>query len=246
MGSGEERHMKQSTKTGSKEITRQAYIQLQKGDAQKAQEYFESAAERARDEGDMVMMITSYLNAGACLVSRDQFTQGNDCLLLSLKLAKTQKLDKNVSRTTDGKETQVTMIEISADIYYNLAVAARKMDNFKKAISHFKTSVEFYLKAGSVLHAAESFTNLAGCHRMLSETHEEVSNLVSAQHLYHELGDNHNEAESCLELARTYMREGKMEDCKEMLSTAKLLCLRVDNQELQGNYIANMMRECTK
>lgn len=227
MGSGEET-------CGSLEIIRLAYLQLQKGDSQRATEYFEGAAESARDEGNVDVMISCYLNAGACLVSRGQLQRGKRLLLSSLKLVKTQKPDKNMSRTKEGKETLATMAEISADIYYNLAVAAKKMDNMKRAISHFKTSAELYLKSGCVQHAAESFTGTARCHRQVGEADEEVACLVSAQQLYRDAGDSFNEAESCLELARTHVRERRMEDCQEMLSTAKLLCLRVNQGGLQG------------
>lgn len=214
-------------KLPSKELTGLAYLQLQKGDPQGATEYFERAAEQARDEGDASTMMSCYLNAGACLVSRGQLQQGNKLLLSALKLVKTQKL-----KTNDGEGT---MTEICADIYYNLAVAAQRMDKMKRAISYFKTSVELYLKSESVLHAADALTGLARCHRRAGQSEKEITCLVSAQQLFNQLGDSYKEAEVCLELARTYlMGESRMEDCKEMLSKAKLLCLRIDHRGLQG------------
>lgn len=216
MGSGE-------TNSDSRELSRLAYIQLREGNSQKAVEHFKSAAEKARDEGDVDTMISCYLNAGACLVSRDQLQQGNTLLLASLKLAKE-------AHATDGKET----MEITADINFNLAVAEKKMGNIKKAKSYFQTSVDLYLKSGSMVHAAESLTGLAGCYRKRMEPEQEITCLIRAQGLYHELGESYNEAECCLELARTYLREKQMENCKEMLSTAKLLCLRIDQHSLKG------------
>ena len=233
MGSGEE-----TSKLCSREITRLAYLQLHNGDSQKATEYFESAAERAGDEGDVCTMISCYLNAGACLVSRGQLQQGKRLLLSSLKLAKTQGMDQSVSRTGDhSEETVATMLEISADIHYNLAVAAQKMGTARKAASHYKTSAELYLKCECLPHAAESLTGLARCHRKCGESDKEIASLINAQQLYHGLGDSFNEAESCLELARTYLKEGRLEDTKEMLSTAKLLGLRTDDRALQGTAI---------
>lgn len=221
---------------GSKGITRLAYIQLQKGDSQGAVEYFERAAEKAKDEGDDSAIITSYLNAGACLVSSGQPKQGSTFLLSALKLAKAQKVDTNVSRTTDanGKNTTTSILEISADIFYNLGVAAQRMNNIEDAISHFKISIDLYLKSDCVLHAAEGFTSLASCHRTLQESEKEITSLVNAQKLYQEAGSDYKEAASCLELARTYLREERVDDCKEMLSTAKLLCTRVNSHAQRG------------
>ena len=224
-------------KTSTEEITRLAYTHLQKGDAQRATECFESAADKARQEGKPEAMISCYLNAGACLVSRGQLTQGNAFLLSALRLTKSQKLDESISRRKDGKETKVSIMEISADINFNLAIAAKKVQKHKKAIYYFRASADLYLKSGCVMHAAESYSNLAHCHRKTQERHKEVACLVKAQHLYHEAEDSYNEAECCLELARTYLRENLMDDCKEMLSTAKLLCLRVDNRSHQGKVI---------
>ncbi len=245
MGSGEEKQPrkskgKHSLRSGSKELTRLAYTHLQRGDAQKAMEYFESAAETAKDEGDDITMISCYLNAGACLVSRSQMKQGTSFLLTALKLAKTQKPDKHVPRTADGKDNEASMIEIMADVYYNLAVAAQKVNDCKKAISYFKTSAEFYLKTDCTLHAAESFMSLAGCHRHSREVEKEVESLQSAQQLFHQLEDHYNEADTCLELAKTHLKEGKTEQVKEMLSTANMLCLRVDNRSLQGKNCKKM------
>ena len=208
----------------SRELSRLAYVQFQEGNSKKAVELFKSAAEKARDESDVDTMISCYLNAGACLVSRDQFQQGSTLLLESLKL------EKEVHATDDKEPT----LEITADINFNLAVAEKKMGNIKKAKSYFKTSVDLYLKSDSMIQAAESLTGLAGCYRKRREPGQEITCLVRAQGLYHELGEGYNEAECCLELARTYLREKQMENCKEILSTAKLLCLRIDQRSLKG------------
>ena len=248
MGSGEEKHPLRARskeipphRTGSEELTRLAYIHLQKGDAQKATKHFESAAERAKDEGNACTMISCYLNAGACLVSRNQLKEGNDFLLMALKLAKMQKPDEQVFQSTNGKDDQVSMTEIMADIYYNLAVAAQKVDDSKKAISYFKTSAECYLKTGCMLHAAESFVGLAGCHRYVREVEEEIDSLHRAGQIFHKLEDHYNEADTSLELAKTHLRDARTEQAKEMLSKAKLLCLRVDNHSLQGMRLQSLI-----
>lgn len=244
MGSGEE--IRSSAKrsayinASATEITRLGYGHLQKGDSLKAAECFESAAEKAGEEGDEVVMISCYLNAGACLVSNEQLLQANKYLISALKLAKAQKPDENVSRSgMDGTETKVSITEISGDIHFNLGIAAEKMQKFKSAVAFFKASADLYLKAGSVLHAAETYSNLASCHRKAKERHSEVACLITARQLYQELGDTYHEAETCLELARTYQRESLVTDCKEMLSTAKLLCLRVKERLLQGEPRSN-------
>lgn len=218
MGSGEEKQ--------PRELTGLAYQELQKCDYRKAVGYFKNAAEKARDEGDVCTMISSYLNAGACLVSRGNLEEGHKLLLSSLKLVKAET-------ASDKHDPAIT--EINADIYYNLAVAAQKMNNMKQATACFKMSMELYLKLGNKAHAAESVTGLARCHRQAGQSDKEITCLVTAQQLYHKVGESFHEAETCLELARTYLRESKMEDCKKMLSTAKLLCLRIhDNRGLQG------------
>lgn len=224
MGSGE-------TSSDSKQLSQLAYIQLEAGNAPKAVELFKSAAEKARGEGDVDTIISCYLNAGACLVSRDQLQQGSTLLHASLKLAK--EYHATESHATDGKES-TTGMEITADINFNLAVAEKKMGNIKNAKSYFKTSVDLYLKSDSVVHAAEGLTGLAGCYRKRREPGKEITCLVRAQVLYHEQGEGYHEAECCLELARTYLREKQMENCKEILSTAKLLCLRIDHCSLKG------------
>jgi tetratricopeptide (TPR) repeat protein len=223
----------QPSQHGSLELTRQAYQELHKGEHQKAISCFESAAEKARDEGDNITMISCYLNAGACLVSRGKLEEGNKFLLTSYKLVKALSQEKDISRELE--EDEGSMIEIRADIYYNLGVAAQKMDNLKQAVSCFKASAELYLKSECKLHAAESLTGLARCRRQSRQSDKEITCLVTAQQLYHKMGRSFNEAEVCLELARTYLREERLEDCKEMLSTAKLLCLRVDDRGLKGS-----------
>ena len=222
MGSGEERHL------SSSEITRLAYLHLGKSDSRMAVGCFLKAAERAKEEDAEVVVISSYLNAGACLVSEGQLKRGNTLLLSALKLTKMQKQEP------DTTEARPPTMELSADIYYNLAVAAEKMDKFKKAAAYFKTSAECYLEVGCEAHAAESYSSLASCYGKLGESREQLSSLLSARQLHHKLGDPYNEAEACLELARTHLSQGQVDACKEMLSTVKLLCLRVNNHALQG------------
>ena len=241
MGSGEEKnHYRSASKEkkllreSSGAISRRATIYLQKGDALKATEYFKRAAETAKKEGDACTMISCYLNAGACLVSKGQIKDGKGFLFTALRLAKTEQPDTAAPPTADN---QASMIEIMADIYYNLAVVAQKENDSKKAISFFKISTEFYLKMDCLLHAAESLVSLAECYRHSKEVEEEMSSLQSAQELFHRLEDHYNEAETRLGLARACFREGKTEQAKEMLSTAKLLCLRVDDHSLQGIHI---------
>lgn len=235
MGSGEEKHpRKAKPRSGSEELTKLAYLHLQRGDAEKATEHFESAAEAAREEGDDSTMISCYLNAGACLVSKGQLKQGNKLLLVALRLAKGQKPDEQDSRTADSTDSPMSMIEIKADIYYNLAVAAQKTDDIKKAISYFKTSAECYLESNCTVQAAESCACLAGCYKLIREVEKEVESLRSAQQLYHKLENHYEEADTCLELAKTHLRDAKAEQAKEMLSTAKLLCMRMSNRSLQG------------
>lgn len=220
-------------KYSAKELTKLAYVQLQRGNTRRAVDFFESAAKKAKGEGDISALVSCHLNAGACLISQGQLEHGVQFLQSALELVKTQLRANKDSR--GGEKNTSTITTLSADIYYNLAIAAQDMNKTRKATSHFKASIDLYLKVGSLLHAAESFVCLANCYRRKEEVEKEVTCLVSAQQLYHDLGDVYHEASSCMELARTHLRHGETGQCREMLSTAKMLCHRVDDHKLQGN-----------
>lgn len=223
------------------ELTRQAHKRLQKGDLHGAMEHYEQAVEGAKLTSDTMLKISSYLNAGACLISLGHHKRGM-CLLESacklLKRAGITTFDKDteLDRTTptSAKHRDHKLLEMGADVYFNTAVAAQGLHDLKKATSCFKISIDLYLKAGAKNHAADSFSSLARCYQEANQLEQEIASLVSAQQLFNELEDSSNEATTCMELARVYLRVGRKEECKQMVATAKLQAMRVDDPKLQG------------
>ncbi len=220
------------------ELTRLAHKRLQKGDLQGAMEHYERAVEGAKLTSDPTVKISSYLNAGACLVSLGHYRRGLGLLESACKLLKKAGIiafdrDTELDRTqaksspTSSKPRDRQLLELGADVYFNTAVAAQGLHDFKKSTSCFKISIDLYLKAGAKNHAADGFSSLAGCYQEAGELEQEIASLVSAQQLYNELEDSSNEAMMCVELAKVYLRVGRKEECKRMVATAKLQALRV-------------------
>ena len=229
MGSGDDRYDVQTrsrSKFSVNELTRLAHEHLQKGNLQKAMEHFESAVEQSKGIGDDGVKISCYLNAGACLVSLRHYKKGLSFLESAANIVKTLN--------TNGDTCSQTL-EMSADVYYNTAVAAQGLHEYDEAVSNFKSSIDLYVKAGSKQQAAEAFLSLASCHKGAGEAHKEISCLTDAQHLYNELEDYSREALVNVDLAKAYLSTSRQEDCKKMLSIAKMMCLRVDEPKLKGN-----------
>lgn len=226
------------------ELTRQAHKQLQKGDLHGAMEHYERAVEEAKLTSDNTVKISSYLNAGACLVSLGHYRRGLELLESACKILKKAgihtvsdrdaEIERIASSPASPKPKDTHLLEMSADVYFNTAVAAQGLQDFKKATSSFKISIDHYLKAGAKSHAAEGFSSLAGCYQEAGQLDQEIASLVSAQQLYSELEDSSNEATTCIDLAKVYLRVGRKEECKQMLGTAKLQTLRVDDPRIQG------------
>ena len=231
MGSGDDRHDLQpnspsKTSLRLSDLTRLAHEHLQKGDLHKAMEHFESAVERSKTVEDIKVKISCYLNAGACLVSLGKYTRGLSFLESASSIIKTMG-EENGSGVNDTWE-------MSADVFYNTAVAAQGLQDYDKAVSSFKSCIDLYMKADSKEHAAEAFTSLASCHRESHQNEREIACLSSAQHIYNDLGDCSSEALVCIDLAKAYLGIGRPDECKQMLSTAKMMCLRMDDPKIQG------------
>ena len=227
------------------ELTRLAHKRLQKGDLQGAMEHYERAVEAAKLIGDPTLKISSHLNAGACLVSLGHYRRGLGLLESACKLLKKTGIvafDRDTeldriqpkSTPTSSKPRDRQLLEMGADVYFNTAVAAQGLHDFKKSTSCFKISIDLYLKAGAKNHAADGFSSLAGCYQEAGQVEQEIASLASARQLYNELEDSGNEAMMCVELAKVYLRVGRKEECKQMVTTAKLQALRVDDPRIQG------------
>ena len=232
MGSGDDRreqHPKSTRNASINQLTRLAHEHLQNGDLRKAMEHFESAVEQSKSIEDLKVKISCYLNAGACLVSLREYKRGLNFLESASTTVKT--MGDEGERASHGD-----LLEMSADIFYNTAVAAQGLHEYEKAVSNFSSCIDCYLKADSRENAAEAFTSLASCHREEGQAEKVVTSLKSAQQLYSEVGDCGSEALVCVDLAKAYLKCSRLEECKQMVTKAKMLYLRVDNPKIQGIY----------
>ena len=245
MGTGD-KHRKSSDRGGAhaqhastvNELTKHAHRRLQKGDLQGAMEHYEQAVQEAKSLSDPTVKISSYLNAGACLVSLGHYRRGLGLLESACKILTKCGVTTSTRESSPAspKLKDAHLLEMSADVHFNAAVAAQGLQDFEKATSSFKICIDHYLKAEAKSHAAEGFTSLAGCYRETGQLDEEISSLLSAQQLYSELEDSSAEARSCVDLAKVYIRVGRREECKRMLATAKLQAMRVDDPRILGWY----------
>lgn len=253
MGTGDKHSAGEAQAPSVNELTRLAHKRLQKGDLQGAMEHYERAVEGAKLTSDPTMKISSYLNAGACLVSLGHYRRGLGLLESACKLLKKtgivafdrdtelDRIQQTKSSPTSSKPRDRQLLEMGADVYFNTAVAAQGLHDFNKSTSCFKISIDLYLKAGAKNHAADGFSSLAGCYREAGQLEQEIASLASAQQLYNELEDSSNEALMSVELAKVYLRVGRKEECKQMITTAKLQALRVDNPKIQGIENLNLL-----
>ena len=217
------------TRSTLNKLTRQAHELLQKGNLQGAMQHFDSAADQAKNIKDTNIKISCYLNAGACLISLGQYKKGLGYLDSASRIIKSLKLDENETFTPDFH-----LLEMSADVHYNIAAAAQATNDFERAISSYELCVTLYMKADSKIHAAEGLSALAECYKQAGMFEKEIECLRNSQELYNELGECSSEAMVCVELAKVHLRVGNKEECRVMLGTAKMLCLRVDDQRTQG------------
>jgi len=211
------------------EITRIAHEHLEKGELEKATEHFERAATEAESVEDSDLKISCFLNAGACFVSLGQYDKGLRLLESAAGAIKAAQGD-----TEEGGSPH--MLASSADVHYNSAVACQGLRDYGRAVREYATCVELYEKAGYRQQAADALASLAACHRESGQREKEKASLVRAQQLYRELEDHRGDAIVCTDMARACLSLGETEQCKQMLSRAKVICSRVDDQKTQGEY----------
>lgn len=209
------------------DITRIAHEHLEKGELEKATEHFERAATKAESIEDLDLKISCFLNAGACFVSLGQHEKGLRLLESAASVIKTAQGD-----TEEGGNPH--MLASSADVHYNSAVASQGLKDYERAARDFQACVELYEKAEHRQQAADALASLAACHRESGEREKERACLAQAQQLYRELEDHRGDAMVCTDMARACLSLGKTEECRQMLSRAKVICSRVDDQRAQG------------
>lgn len=204
---------------------------LEKGELQKAAKYFERAATESESSETTELKISCFLNAGACLISLGQYKKGLVCLTSAADIISAQS-SADLQKGNEGDDKE--MLKASADVHYNSAVAYQALRDYKKAVKEFQQCIDLYEKSGYLQNAADIFSTLALCHREAGQPESEMACLTRVQGLYKELGDNSGEAMTCAYMARAYLRVGRKEECKQMLSTAKMISLRMDDQKTLG------------
>ena len=225
----------------SRDVTPHAVMQpahkyLDKGELAEAAKSFETAANEAEESSET--KILCFLNAGACLISLGDYRKGLVCLESATSIISSRSA--TASEENDGGEGDKEMLEVSADVSYNSAVAYQALGDYEQAVVKFEQSTSLHEKAGNLRSAADMLNALASCHREAGQQDKEMAYLTRVQGMYRQLGDCGGEAMTCATLARAYLKAERETDCRQMLSTAKMISSRVDDKKLLGIYTCNM------
>lgn len=227
---GGSRYLNMSTPTRTR--TQAAHEHLNKGELEKATEQFEKAANDA--EETISARISCFLNAGACLISLGDYKKGLSCLEAAASIISAQ--NPSELQCMDEKEDR-EILDATADIHYNSAIAYQALSDYDRAVTEFQQCIDLYEKSNQLQNAAEVLSALASCNSEAGEHEKEIDCLVKLQGMYKQLGDNGGEAMTCAALAKAHLRAGRKGECRQMLSMAKLISVRVDNHKLLGEVL---------
>ena len=200
---------------------------VNKEDYQGALERFQSALEKAEtlsDNQHPKLKFACLLNLGACLVSSGKPGRGLNMLETALALLESEQGNSNCEEAEEA-ESQIITEGSKADLHYNIGMAAQVLGDCERAVEGFKHSVAEHMKSGDKKQAAEVFHTLANCHQQSRQYDSQIACLLSAQRLLEEEGEEEREALVCADLAMTYYTAGRDEECKQMLTTAKMMSL---------------------
>ena len=215
-----------------RELTKVAYNLLENRKNSEAVEYFENAARKARETGSAPAVISTYLNAGACLVTQGEHRRGRTFLQSALKL-----LDNTYSSTAENSISSEdtaslgNVVRLYADIQHYLGYAYHKLDENSTALEHLATSTKLYTDEGLHKLAAESLSCMSNCYREVEHSEKKILTLKKLANIYHQLGDSSKEAETYIEQAQVFLMESNINSAKQMLSTSRMLCQRVDDYQ---------------
>lgn len=216
---------------GKETVLQTAHEYLKKGELHRAVEYFERATKESDTSVSTKSKISCFLNAGACLISLGKYNKGLVYLGSAANIISTQSpVDFQKGNVDRDKE----VLEITADIHYNSAIAYQSLRDYEQAVNKFQQCIDLYIQFGYLHDAAEVLSGLASCHLEAGQPENERACLNRARALYKQLNDHCGEAMVCVDLARSFLRVGRKEECKQMLSTAKMISLRVENQHHLG------------
>ena len=209
-----------------------------------ALDHFQSALTLTELVDQPRLKLSCFLNTGACLITLGEYQRGISLLKSALILLdsipskrEAGPEDKKEHESEDKKEHESEDKkddEIRGDIYYNLGMANQGVVNYLEAVTQFKQSIEYYIKANQPSTAADVYITLATCHQDNEQFDHQITALLNAQQLYHNSGHPGKEALVYAQLAIAYQTIGQKEECISMLTTAKIMGLRLDDTKVQG------------
>ena len=228
-------------------IMQVAHEYLEKGELQKAAEEFQKVAKGAQESpagSTEAHIISCLLNAGACLVSLGEYEKGLSCLNSAAAVitarsppnGPTEHREDGSSSNgpaesrEDGKES----LQILADVHFNSAIAYQALGDYDQAVQQYQVCLNIHENSGNPGTSADILNALAECCRETGQFDQEVSYLERAQVVCRELGESGREAVVCVRLARAHLRAGREGDCRQLLSTAKMISSRVSDKKILG------------
>ena len=215
-------------------------------------DHFQSALTLTEQVDQPKLKLSCLVNTGACLITLGEYQRGISLLKSALTLLDSisskrevgsedkkehESEDKKEHESEDKKEHEFEDKkddEIRGDIYYNLGMANQGISDYLEAVTQFKQSIEYYIQADQPSTAADVYITLATCHHDNEQYDHQITALFNAQQLYHNSGHLGKEALVCAQLAIAYQAIGHKEDCISMLTTAKIMGLRLDDTKAQG------------
>lgn len=229
-----------------KELTAQGTQCLDIGQTRDALIHFQAALSLTETIDRPKLKLSCLLNTGAALVTTGEHQRGISLLQSALSLLDsipnhdkktTEEGNEDETPKDDSKHNNWSPDYIRGDIYYNLGLANEGMGENSLAVTQLKQAVDYYIKAKQPSIAGDVLYTLSSCFKTHRDYKQQVTALLTAQQLYNESCDPNKEIACFTELAIAYHAMGKREECLQMLTTAKIMGLRLDNAKAQGMYI---------
>ena len=162
--------------------------------------------------------IACYMNIAGCLIASSQYKEGYQTL-------------QEVVRDIEKLPNDCYDCTIAAEAYYNLGIVARKLGNSMTS-DYFNQAVGLFVKAEKFENAGDLHSELAVHHSDDNDKH--VTELQHAQEMYSTAGNKIKESIVVLKLISLHSSLGQMEQCQQMLTTAKMLTLTISDSPVQG------------
>ena len=221
------------------ELTTRGHEYLLSGQLKEALDSFQSAlAVSETIYGALELKISCLLNTGACLVTVGEHQRGISLLESSLSLL--DSIPEDQCKSEDKQKWDL----LKADHYYNLGLANQSIGHISLAINQLNQSIDLYIRNGHQSTAGDVFCTLAVCCKDNKDSIQQEKTLLSAIQMYHDCNEIGKETLTYSELAIAYQCNGNREKCIQMLTTAKIMGLKLEDINIQGkplrhNYITN-------